>query len=112
MECVTCEKEFTPRKQRPGLKGQCFDCGRLEERNVRRHVGLQGAGTTGKGSNIEIFFNPDPAMQRRVAAMNKQGFHPGGPSMPFGSVSSPLSGVGSDDVSDQKDAEAHRTRNK
>lgn len=76
MLCITCGTPFTQRPKQPGLRGQCYDCGRLEERRrgVRRTLGLQGGEGISKSANISIWRNPTARQAKLVKAINKAPF--------------------------------------
>jgi hypothetical protein len=75
--CVTCGATFTRLSRRgPGLVGQCYSCGvEVErERQVARHVGLQGGKGINKAANIELFRNPTLALANLIRSINRGRF--------------------------------------
>lgn len=83
--CVTCGDEFTVQRGRvnPGLRGECYDCGRKTEaaRDVSRHVGLVGGAGINKSNAISVFRNPTPALRAEVRRLNSSRF---GANLPLG----------------------------
>lgn len=75
--CNTCGLPFTPKGRMPGFKGQCFECGveAEEERDVRRHVGLQGGAGANKSGAIGIFRHPSDELAAQVRRINCGGYH-------------------------------------